>query len=101
MDAGALAAGYARRAFSPVEVAGALLERIEKLNGTINAFCLIDRETTLTEARASETRWARGAALSALDGVPVAIKDLLWTKGWPTLRGSRAVDPQQAWNEDA
>jgi len=36
-----------------------------------------------------------------LDGVPVAIKDLLLTRGWPTLRGSRAIDPRQSWNDDA
>jgi aspartyl-tRNA(Asn)/glutamyl-tRNA(Gln) amidotransferase subunit A len=33
--------------------------------------------------------------------VPVAVKDLLLTKGWPTLRGSRAVDPGQPWEHDA
>jgi len=36
-----------------------------------------------------------------LDGVPVSIKDLLLTKGWPTLRGSRTVDPRGPWNDDA
>ena len=39
--------------------------------------------------------------MSPLDGVPVSIKDLLLTKGWPTLRGSKLVDPEQAWDEDA
>ncbi|HET8744636.1 MAG TPA: amidase, partial [Ramlibacter sp.] len=36
-----------------------------------------------------------------LDGVPVSIKDLLLTKGWPTLRGSKAVDPKGPWHDDA
>src|SRR5690606_26736759 len=36
-----------------------------------------------------------------LDGVPATVKDLVLTKGWPTLRGSRAVSPDQPWNEDA
>ena len=39
--------------------------------------------------------------MSPLDGVPVAVKDILLTRGWPTLRGSRTIDPSQAWNEDA
>ena len=33
--------------------------------------------------------------------MPATVKDLLITKGWPTLRGSKAVDPKQAWEEDA
>ena len=36
-----------------------------------------------------------------LDGVPVSVKDLILTRGWSTLRGSRTVDPEQAWNDDA
>ena len=36
-----------------------------------------------------------------LDGVPVSIKDLILTRGWPTLRGSRTVDPSQPWDVDA
>src|SRR5260221_13601964 len=39
--------------------------------------------------------------LSPLDGVPVAVKDILFTKGWPTRRGSLTVDPTGPWNEDA
>jgi aspartyl-tRNA(Asn)/glutamyl-tRNA(Gln) amidotransferase subunit A len=36
-----------------------------------------------------------------LDGVPVSIKDLILTKGWPTLRGSKTIDPSGPWNDDA
>jgi aspartyl-tRNA(Asn)/glutamyl-tRNA(Gln) amidotransferase subunit A len=36
-----------------------------------------------------------------LDGVPVSIKDIILTKGWPTLRGSKTVDPRGPWDEDA
>src|ERR1700690_2176335 len=43
----------------------------------------------------------KGEQLSPLDGVPVAVKDLLITKGWPTLRGSLTVDQKQAWDADA
>jgi aspartyl-tRNA(Asn)/glutamyl-tRNA(Gln) amidotransferase subunit A len=39
--------------------------------------------------------------MGRLDGVPVGIKDLMLTKGWPTLRGSRTIDPDQPWTDDA
>ena len=47
------------------------------------------------------SRWRSKAPLSPLDGVPLSIKDLLLTRGWSTLRGSRLVDPAQPWEEDA
>jgi aspartyl-tRNA(Asn)/glutamyl-tRNA(Gln) amidotransferase subunit A len=96
-----LAAAFGKREISPVEIAQIMLARIARLDGKVNAFCLVDETTTLAQARASEARWRKGEILSPLDGVPVAIKDLLFTKGWPTLRGSRAVDPNQSWDQDA
>ncbi len=101
MSAAALVKAYRAKRLSPVEVARALLDRIDALDMHFNAFCLIDAETTLAQAKASEARWQRGEPMGLLDGVPVGIKDLIITKGWPTLRGSETVDPAQAWNEDA
>jgi aspartyl-tRNA(Asn)/glutamyl-tRNA(Gln) amidotransferase subunit A len=86
---------------SPVEVAEGCLARIEGLDAEINAFCLIDTHTTMMQAEASEKRWMEGNPLSPLDGVPVAVKDLLVTKGWPTRRGSLNIDPKGPWDEDA
>jgi aspartyl-tRNA(Asn)/glutamyl-tRNA(Gln) amidotransferase subunit A len=60
-----------------------------------------DRDATMTQAEASEERWMAGEPLSPLDGVPVAVKDLLLTKGWPTRRGSLTVDPKGPWIDDA
>jgi aspartyl-tRNA(Asn)/glutamyl-tRNA(Gln) amidotransferase subunit A len=96
-----LVAAYRARELSPVEVATAALERIEALDGDVNAFCLVDAEAAQAEARASEARWGRGEPAGPLDGVPVGIKDLLVTRGWPTLRGSRAIDPAGPWEDDA
>lgn len=101
MTAGELAWAYRTHALSPVEVAEYLVGRIEALESRVNAFCYLDQEVTLAQARASEERFQTGAALGPLDGVPLSIKDLLLTKGWPTLRGSRTVDPHQPWTEDA
>src|ERR1700722_18647696 len=86
---------------SPVEAAEACLGRIDALDSAINAFCHVDHQETIAQADASEARWHDGEPLSPLDGVPVAIKDLLLTKGWPTRRGSLTVDPNGTWTEDA
>ena len=75
--------------------------RIERFDPAVNAFCLVDAERALAAARASEARWQRGAPLGLLDGVPATIKDLILTRGWPTLRGSRAIARDQPWDEDA
>ena len=92
---------YRKGELSPVEVTMAALRAIDRANRRLNAFCLVDTEAALTAARASEARWRKGEPQGRVDGVPATIKDLVLSKGWPTLRGSRAVDPKQAWNEDA
>lgn len=92
---------YSKRSISPVEAAKAVLARIEKLNPVLNAFCVVDSGSAIKSARESEKRWLKREPKGLLDGVPVSIKDLLVTKGWPTLRGSRTVDPKQPWNDDA
>jgi len=86
---------------SPVEAAKAALARIARHNPALNAFVLVDDAAALKAARAAERRWAKKKPLSAIDGVPATIKDIIVTKGWPTLRGSLTVDPHQAWNDDA
>jgi aspartyl-tRNA(Asn)/glutamyl-tRNA(Gln) amidotransferase subunit A len=101
MSATELLAGYAARELSPVVVTECILERIEHLNPYLNAFCLVDAEGALTAARASERRWRNGVPQGALDGIPVSVKDLILTKSWPTLRGSRTVDPSGPWLDDA
>lgn len=92
---------YRRKTLSPVEVTRAALNRIERWNGAVNAFVLVDADRALEQARASERRWAAGEPCGLLDGVPTTVKDLLLTEGWPTLRGSFAVDEAGPWTEDA
>lgn len=92
---------YRARTLSPVETADALLAQIERCDSTINAFGLVAPEVTLAQAQASEDRWLAGNPAGGLDGVPVAVKDVFLTSGWPTLRGSRAVDPAGPWRESA
>src|SRR6267378_5318742 len=92
--------GFSKHELSPVEVTRAVLERIERLNPVLNAFNLVS-ERALDDARTSEARWMAGQPKGLLDGVPVSIKDIILTKGWPTLRGSKTVDPRGPWNDDA
>jgi aspartyl-tRNA(Asn)/glutamyl-tRNA(Gln) amidotransferase subunit A len=92
---------YRKRALSPVEATRTLLDRLDTLQPDINAFCIVDRDGAVAAARESERRWQRGEPNGRLDGVPVTIKDLMLMRGFPTLRGSRLVDPGQDWSEDA
>ena len=96
---------YRSGAASPVEATQAVLQRIARLNPLLNAFCLIDEATAMASARQSEARWQAhrrsGAGVLSLDGVPMSIKDLILTQGWPTLRGSKTVNPDQPWQVDA
>ncbi len=96
-----LAALYRSGAASPVEATRAVLDRIERFNPVLNAFCRVAADDALRSAAESQARWRQGAAYGPLDGVPVSIKDLILARGWPTLRGSRTVDPQQPWDVDA
>ena len=96
-----LLALYRTKRVSPVTVVEACLKRIAAENCVVNAYCLVDEEGALKAARDSEARWAKGRPRGSLDGVPVSIKDLILTKGWPTLRGSRTIEANQPWNDDA
>jgi aspartyl-tRNA(Asn)/glutamyl-tRNA(Gln) amidotransferase subunit A len=101
LTASQMAKGYKQRKFSPVEVTKAVLEQIATGEPSINAMCLVDETSALKAARASEKRWMKKSPNAPLDGVPVLIKDLLLTSGWPTLRGSKTIDAGQEWREDA
>ncbi len=92
---------YREKSISPVEVTKAVLSQIEKHNHALNAFVLVDEEYALEKARESEARWQKGEPMGLVDGVPTTVKDILLTKGWPTLRGSLSVDSAGPWNDDA
>ena len=76
------------KALSPVELTRAVLERIERVNPVVNAFCTLTAEQALAAAREAERAVTSGAALGPLHGVPYSIKDLNFTKGVRTMGGS-------------
>ena len=81
---------------SPVEALEAILRRAEAANPRLNALPFIDVEAAAAAARASEQRWRAGSPLSPLDGVPVSIKELVRTAGWPLTMGSLLTDKAPA-----
>lgn len=101
MEAHELVSLYRERTLSPVEATLAIIAQIELLEPDVNAFAYFDPDSALRSARLAEARWLEGTPLSAVDGVPTAIKDLLLTKGWPTLWGSLSTDADQEWLDDS
>lgn len=79
---------YLARALSPVEVAQALLERIDRLNPTVNAFVTVTADLAMEQALRAEREYAAGRSDPPLLGIPVSLKDLTATKGIRTTRGS-------------
>lgn len=101
MSATRLAKGFEKGDISPVDVVRSCFAQMKRHEPNLNAMSLIDETMSHAMAQASHKRWKKGAPLSPLDGVPVLIKDLLLVKGWPTLRGSKTVDRNQPWDNDA
>ena len=77
---------------SSVEITQAHLDRIAAVEGDVNAFLHVNPEVSLAAAQASDARRQAGTAFGALDGVPVAIKDVLVTTDMPSTSGSKILE---------
>lgn len=89
LSATQIAAAYAARQLSPVEVVRALLQRINSKDGELNAFVHVASESALEAARISEIEMASGNVRGPLHGIPVAIKDIIDIAGLPTTCHSK------------
>jgi aspartyl-tRNA(Asn)/glutamyl-tRNA(Gln) amidotransferase subunit A len=91
LGAAQLAALYRQRDVSPVDATQAVIERIARWEPQLQALYAYEPQAALASARASEARWREGSPLSALDGVPVTIKENIATVGVPTPLGCAAT----------
>jgi aspartyl-tRNA(Asn)/glutamyl-tRNA(Gln) amidotransferase subunit A len=82
---------YRSREVSPVEVTRRALDHAAATQATLNAFITLLADTALAAARASEARYQRSAPLGPLDGVPVAVKDLIHMAGVRTTGASKVM----------
>lgn len=80
-----------RKEVSPVEVTESYLERIDSLNFKFNSYLTVCRDEALQAAREAERAITDGNYLGPMHGIPVAVKDQLWSKGVRTTVGSRLM----------
>ena len=93
-SAAELAARLAAKDVSSEEVTRAHLERTEAVDGAVHSYLHVDADGALATAREIDARRAAGEQLPTLAGVPIAVKDVMTTKGLPTTCGSRIL---QGW----
>ena len=86
-----LGAAYRARTLSPVEVARAMLERIDRLDPSLHAYATVTPDIALAQARDAERELGRGIDRGPMHGVPVGIKDLCETRGVRTTWGTRIL----------
>jgi aspartyl-tRNA(Asn)/glutamyl-tRNA(Gln) amidotransferase subunit A len=85
-----LSQALAAKQISSVELSSLFLDRIERLNPTLNAFVTVDREKSLKMALAADARIVAGTA-GPLTGIPIAQKDIFCAEGWTTTCGSKML----------
>lgn len=87
-----------RREVTSVEVTRTVLDRIHQLNPTLRAYLTVLDDSALRQAEAADKEIAAGKRRGPLHGVPVAVKDLCWTKGVPTTCASKVL---RDWRPDS
>lgn len=80
------------RELSPVEVVDAVLDRIERLNPRLNAYCTVVADAARQQAKEAEVMVMRGDTRGPLHGVPIGMKDIMLTKGIRTTFGSKMYE---------
>jgi aspartyl-tRNA(Asn)/glutamyl-tRNA(Gln) amidotransferase subunit A len=80
-----------RKELSPVELVEALLQRIDKVDGPVKAWALVDRDGARAAARQAADEAARGSLRGPLHGVPFGAKDIFYSAGLRTEGGSKVM----------
>ena len=91
LDALDAARAIREKVLSPVDLVDALLERIERIDGRIQAWVLVDRDGARRAARQAADEAARGLFRGPLHGVPFGAKDIFYSAGLPTEAGSKVM----------
>jgi aspartyl-tRNA(Asn)/glutamyl-tRNA(Gln) amidotransferase subunit A len=91
LDALDAARAIREKVLSPVDLVDALLERIERIDGRIQAWVLVDRDGARRAARQAADEAARGVFRGPLHGVPFGAKDIFYSAGLPTEAGSKVM----------
>ena len=91
LPATVLAEQIARRRVSPVEIVTALLDRIDRYNGTLHSYITVCRESALADARAAEREIGAGRSRGPLHGLPISHKDIVFTRGVRTTCHSKTM----------
>ncbi len=97
----ALAAAFGRGEISPLDAVHDCLARIAAWEPKLNAMYRVDRDGAIEQARASQARWRSHAPLSPLDGVPITIKENIYTRGDPAPLGTAANEDLPPQKDDA
>ncbi len=80
------------RKLSPVELTHTFLQRIEEVDGKLLSYITVLSERALEEAKAAENAILKGNSRGPLHGIPIALKDLYWTKGITTTANSKVLE---------
>ena len=81
-----------KREITSEEITKAFLKQINRIDDQVHAFLHLDEQDFLTQAKDSDKRRAQGKSLSRLDGIPVALKDVISVKGQPLTAASKILE---------
>ncbi len=86
-----IAALIQSKQLSPVELTELMLRRIESVDGTLHSYVTVMADAAMDSARHAEREIAAGRYRGPLHGVPIGVKDLCYTRGAPTMGGTRVL----------
>ncbi|WP_018155440.1 amidase [Demetria terragena] len=93
--------GFRSGEWTPVDALEAAMGAVEKYDSAVNAITMVDEQYARARAEDSAARWSSGDPISATDGIPLTVKDMMPTQGWPTYRGSNLIGDEGPWDLDA